>query len=98
MADEPKAEEKKPNFLSKIFSGQGGLLGGILEKVGVRGLMYQVGGRKAVAFGGALAFMSQVVTTEMGDWAKVGCCAAAAVAAAALMFSISLEDSKKNAK
>lgn len=98
MADEPKAEEKKPNFFSKLFSGQGGLLGGILEKVGVRGVMYQLGGRKAVAGGAALAIISQIVASDMADWPKAVACLGAAAVAAVIAFSISSEDSKKAQK
>ena len=98
MADEPKPEDKKPNFLSKLFSGQGGLLGGLLEKVGVRGVMYQLGGRKVVAGAGALTVISQIVASDMADWPKAFACLGAAAVAAVVAFSISSEDSKKAQK
>ena len=100
-APAPKPEEKKkegPGLLEKLFGGKGGLLGGVLEKIGLRGLIYQVGGRKAVAGGGALAVITLIIQTEMGDWPKAVCCAAAAIVSVGFMFANSMEDSKKTEK
>lgn len=103
LAEPPasKPEEKKKEgdgTLAKIFGGKGGLLGGILEKLGVRGLMYQLGGRKAVAGGGALAVCTMIVQSDMSDWPKAVACVAVAIISVGVMFSISSEDSRRNGK
>lgn len=83
----PKAAEKKPHI--------GGFLGSVLEKVGLRGLMHQVGGRKMVTGGGALGVISMIIATSMGDVAKAVCCASVAIVAAAVVISIAIEDKGK---
>jgi len=72
-----------------------GFLGKILGAVGVRGLLYNLGGRKVVTGGGALGVCTLIVNSDMSDWPKAIACAAVAVIAAATMFSIGAEDKAK---
>jgi len=72
-----------------------GFLGMVLNKVGLRGLFYQLGGRKTVFGGGALGVITLIVQSDMSDWPKAICCASAAVIAVGLMFSVSSEDKGK---
>lgn len=72
-----------------------GILGRILDKVGLRGAMHGLGGRKAVVGGGAIGAITLIAQTEMGDWPKAIACLAVGIVAAATTISIALEDKKK---
>lgn len=82
-------EAKKPDALP------GGLLGTLFEKLGVRSLMYQLGGRKAAVGGGAIGAITLVAQSGMADWPKAIACAAIAVVAATVALGIGIEDGKK---
>ncbi len=90
-----KPEEKKGDgILAKLFGGKAPFWAASSKSSVSAASCTNSGGRKTVAGGGALTFMSQVVTTDMGDWAKVDCCAGASVVSGALMIAI--EDKGKN--
>lgn len=72
-----------------------GLLGKLLGGLGIRGLFYNLGGRKVVAGGGALGVITIIVQTGMADWPKAIACLAVSIIALGTMFSISSEDAKK---
>jgi hypothetical protein len=69
-----------------------GLLGTIFEKLGVRNLMYQLGGRKAAVGGGAIGAITLVAQSGMADWPKAIACLAIAVVAASVSIGIAVED------
>lgn len=71
-----------------------GILATILSKVGLRGLMYNLGGRKVVTGGGALGVCTLIVNSEMGDWPKAIACFGVGIIAAATVISIAMEDKK----
>lgn len=78
-------------------SGSHGILSDLLAKVGLRGLMYNLGGRKVVAGGGALGVITLIVQSDMADWPKAIACIAAALVAAAISLGIGMEDKKPKA-
>ncbi len=75
-----------------------GILGKLFGGLGIRGLFYNLGGRKIVAGGGALGVITLIVQTGMADWPKAVACLAVSIIAVGTMFSISAEDSKKTHK
>lgn len=75
-----------------------GLLGKLLGGLGIRGLFYNLGGRKVVTGGGALGVITLIVQTGMADWPKAIACLAVSIIAVGTMFSISSEDAKKTQK
>lgn len=87
MADEPKAPAPA--------TPPGGLLGTLFEKLGVRNLMYQLGGRKAAVGGGAIGAITLVAQSNMADWPKAIACAAIAIVAASVSFGIGMEDGRR---
>lgn len=72
-----------------------GFLGGLLEKIGLRGVMYHLGGRKTVLGGGALGIIALIINTSMSDTAKAICCASVAVVAVGTVIAHAIEDRAK---
>lgn len=94
------ADETEPATDSVVLPVQekhpdAGFLGGLLGKLGIRGLLYNLGGRKILTGGGALGVITLIVNSSMGDWPKAIACLAVAVVAAATTFSIGHEDQGK---
>jgi hypothetical protein len=84
MADETANDTTKP--------APSGLLGTLFEKLGVRSLMYQLGGRKAAVGGGAIGAITLVAQSGMADWPKAIACLAIAIVAASVSLGIAVED------
>jgi hypothetical protein len=90
MADETANDTVKPV--------PGGLLGTLFEKLGVRSLMYQLGGRKAAVGGGAIGAITLVAQSGMADWPKAIACLAIAIVAASVSLGIAVEDKGRASK
>lgn len=80
--------DKKPNAV----------VDNLLKAVGlnwIRPLVYKLGGRKMLAGGGGLAVINHIVTSEMGETAKMVACICAALVAIGTSISIAIEDRGK---
>ena len=88
MADEPTTPAESP------AKEDHGILGNIMGKLGLRGFMYGLGGRKTFVGGGAIGAITLIAQSGMADWPKAIACLAVAIVAAATTVAIALEDRK----
>lgn len=72
-----------------------GILGNIMGKLGLRGFMHGLGGRKAVVGGGGIGAITLIAQSGMADWPKALAILGVGFVAAATVVAIALDDRKK---
>ena len=72
-----------------------GILGNLMGKLGLRGFMYGVGGRKAFLGGGAMGVITLIAQSGMADWPKALAIFGLGMVGAATVLAIALEDRKE---
>ncbi len=72
-----------------------GILGNLMGKIGLRGFMYGVGGRKAFLGGGAMGVITLIAQSGMADWPKAIAIVGVGIVGAATVVAIALEDRRE---